>query len=611
MRVSSPIQIYLEALHRRCASLRDGQVATYIPELAKADPAWFGIAIATADGHVYEAGDTRQPFTIQSISKPITYGLALEDNGAARVLATVGVEPSGEAFNAISLAPETGQPLNPMINAGAIATASLVAGRSPDDRLARLMSVFSAYAGRRLAIDDEVYLSEKTTGHRNRAIGHLLRNFEILKDDPDGALDLYFRQCSIAIDCRDLALMAATLACGGVNPRTGERAVREEFVQSILSVMVTCGMYDFAGEWTYTVGMPSKSGVGGGILAVLPGQFGIGVFSPPLDARGNSVRGVAVCRELSRDLNLHVLRLPRPARAGVRGDLTLADVGSRRQRTEAERVALDMTARRVRVYGVQGDLGFASLEAVVRRVVLASAELDTAILDMRRVARAEPCAAPLLCALVLEFGDTGRRVALVGAERHPDLLRALEEALAAEGRLDRLLRFTDLDAALEWAEDRLLADRAPDTARRTVALRDHDVCRGLGEAELARLEQRLLPRQFPAGAVVVRAGDPADGVYLLMHGRVSITVDGTAGRLRIATVSPGMVFGELAVIDRSPRTADARADTPIECLVLSAAALDRLRDTDPSIAIHILQNLLRGVHRMVRRSNEELAAAMR
>jgi glutaminase len=169
MGVASPIQAYLERLHCRCGTLRDGQVATYIPELAKADPGWFGIALATADGHVYEVGDTRQLFTIQSISKPITYGLALEDHGADAVLATVGVEPSGEAFNAISLAPGTGQPLNPMINAGAIATASLVAGRSPADRLARLLSVFSTYAGRPLAIDDAVYL--RATGHA--AIGFL------------------------------------------------------------------------------------------------------------------------------------------------------------------------------------------------------------------------------------------------------------------------------------------------------------------------------------------------------------------------------------------------------------------------------------------------------
>ena len=219
--------------------------------LGKADPDWFAICLATTDGQVYEVGDSRQTFTIQSISKPITYGLALEDRGYDAVLGKIGVEPSGDAFNSISLNPQTGCPLNPMINAGAIATTSLVAGHSDEDRLERLLTVFSDYAGRRLGIDESVYRSEKETGHRNRAIGHMLRNFDVLTNDPDGALDLYFRQCSILVDCRDLALIAATLANGGVHPKTGERAVDPKVVDSVLSVMTTCGMYDFAGEWVY------------------------------------------------------------------------------------------------------------------------------------------------------------------------------------------------------------------------------------------------------------------------------------------------------------------------------------------------------------------------
>src|SRR5438045_3642111 len=174
---SSPVLDYLEQLHKEYASLTEGQVATYIPELAKADPNWFGICLVTAAGHVYEVGDSRQPFTIQSISKPFTYGLALEDRGLDQVLAKIGVEPTGEAFNSISLAPETGRPLNPMINAGAIAAASLIAGHSAEDKLARLLRVYSLYAGRSLALDDAVYTSERSTGHRNRAIGHMLRNF--------------------------------------------------------------------------------------------------------------------------------------------------------------------------------------------------------------------------------------------------------------------------------------------------------------------------------------------------------------------------------------------------------------------------------------------------
>ena len=307
----SPIQGLLAHLHEELSGLTLGQVATYIPELAKADPSWFGIVIATVDGKVYEVGTSRQTFTIQSISKPLVYGVALEDQGRERVRQAIGVEPSGDAFNSISLEPETGRPLNPMINAGAIATASLVAGATPEARLARLVDAISAYAGRPLAIDDAVFESERSTGHRNRAIGHMLRSHGIIEGDPDPVLDLYFRQCAVRVDAHDLALMAATLANGGVHPRTGERAVRAEFVGPMLSVMTTCGVYDFTGEWVYRVGLPAKSGVGGGIMAVLPGQLGIGVFSPALDERGNSVRGVKVCEAMSRELGLHFLQPPR------------------------------------------------------------------------------------------------------------------------------------------------------------------------------------------------------------------------------------------------------------------------------------------------------------
>jgi len=246
----SPIQRYLDDLHRRHAAHREGQLATYIPELARADPSHFGICLATSDGHVYEVGDTRVPFTIQSISKPFAYGLALGDRGRKHVLAKVGVEPSGEAFNSIRLSADSGRPLNPMVNAGAIATTSLVAGDSPGDRLHRLLATLSLYAGRPLELDLAVYRSERETGHRNRAIAHLLRNFSILDDDPEGPLDLYFQQCSIAVTCLDLSLMAATLANGGVHPLTRERAIRSELVSSVLSVMTTCGMYDYAGECT-------------------------------------------------------------------------------------------------------------------------------------------------------------------------------------------------------------------------------------------------------------------------------------------------------------------------------------------------------------------------
>jgi glutaminase A len=274
------------------ASPIDGYLAPAAPGLA---PRW--------------VGDSRVRFTIQSMPKPFTYGLALQDRGFDAVDAKVGVEPSGEAFNSISLAPGSGRPLNPMINAGAITSTSLVAGGSASEREERVVDFYGRFAGRSLEVDMEVYESERDTGHRNRAIGHMLRAFGVLEDDPDEALDLYFGQCSVSVDCRDLSLMAGTLANGAATrwPATG--VLERDLVDRVLSVMTTCGMYDSVGEWVVDVGMPAKSGVGGGVLAVLPGQLGIAVFSPPLDRHGNSVRGVEVCRQISTDLNLNLLHV--------------------------------------------------------------------------------------------------------------------------------------------------------------------------------------------------------------------------------------------------------------------------------------------------------------
>ncbi len=223
---SSPVLDSLAQLHRAHAKCTEGKVATYIPELAKADPNWFGICLVTVNGTVYEVGDSLQPFTIQSISKPFVYGLALEDNGRVPVLQKVGVEPTGDAFNSISLDPATGRPRNPMINAGAIATAGLIAGKTPATRLKRVVEAFGLYAGRELNLDEAVYRSESETGHRNRAIGHMLRNFDVITSDPTPVVELYFKQCSVSVTCRDLGVMAATLANRGVNPVTGKQAIR-------------------------------------------------------------------------------------------------------------------------------------------------------------------------------------------------------------------------------------------------------------------------------------------------------------------------------------------------------------------------------------------------
>lgn len=609
-RLISPIQSYLDRLHRTYAGLQEGAVATYIPELAKADPEWFGICVATTDGYLYEVGDAGVPFTIQSISKPFTYGLALEDVGRDGVLKKIGVEPTGDAFNSISLAPETGRPLNPMINAGAIASTSLVRGHSSEDKLQRLLSMMSAYAGRPLTLDHAVYESERVTGHRNRAIGHMLRNFDILSDDPGPALDLYFQQCSIAVTCRDLGVMAATLANGGTNPLTGERAVRPDLVDSILGVMTTCGMYDYAGEWVYWVGLPAKSGVAGGIIAVLPGQLGIGVFSPRLDARGNSVRGVRVCTDLSRDFNLHCLRVSRASRSVIRAQRSLAVMSSKRMRSERERAALDAAGTHTRLYDLQGDLGFAATEVVVRRLVDASDTLESAIIDLKRVTYIEESVASLFADLVERFAAVNKSIVFVHGEEHARFVRLLQERLSAAEAAPSLRLFPDADRALEWCEGRVL-DAQPDMRAPEVGLTlaQHGFCRDLDASALAYLEGVLQWRQFPRGALIVRKGEAADTLYLLMRGEVSVIVELPGGRTkRLSTLAAGMTFGELAVINRGFRSADVHADTDVECYALSTAAFDELGEIRPLIKMTLLENLLRHVTRMVTRLNVEVAS---
>lgn len=286
-------------------SNHSGTVADYIPELSKANPDNFGMAIATVKGQIYEIGDTDVPFTIQSVSKAFAFCLALEIAGPEIVASRVGVEPSGDPFNAIIFDPQTNRPFNPMVNAGAIAVAGLLYEHLGPSAFDVVMERFSAAAGRQLSLNDAVYRSETETGHRNRAIAHLLLANDALAVPPDKALDLYFRQCSINVTASDLARMGATFANMGTNPSTREHAFDIAAVRCTLAVMFTCGMYDYAGHWAYDVGIPAKSGVGGGIVGVVNRQLGISSYSPRLDVKGNSARGVGGFQVLSDHFGLH------------------------------------------------------------------------------------------------------------------------------------------------------------------------------------------------------------------------------------------------------------------------------------------------------------------
>ncbi len=424
--VADLVQRYLDQIVAEYAGVTDGALADYIPELTEVDPSGFGLTLSSSDGFLYESGDARTEFTIQSISKPFTYALALDQVGEDAVDAKIGVEPSGEAFNEISVDDKTKTPKNPMINAGAIAAVALVPGATPDERFAKIRDFYSACAGRPLELDEDVYRSEKATGSRNRAIAYMLDSFGVLADDPDDVLDVYFRQCSLRVTSADLARMGATLARGGVNPQTGRRVTSTRVVQRTLSVMVTCGMYNAAGDWVSAVGLPAKSGVGGGIVAVLPGQLGIGVYSPLLDARGNSVRGVLVCRSLSERLGLHFLTVGRESRSTIR--------------------AIYEPVERVRVYELHGDLMFAGAERVARIVDREADEFDVAIVDVTRIDTINDAARALLAGMSAALREAGKQGLVVDPDRiviRPDrgyddvVFTTIEDAQATAERVLR------------------------------------------------------------------------------------------------------------------------------------------------------------------------------
>jgi glutaminase len=307
----------LDRLHKKYSDCHEGNVATYIPELAKANPDDFGVAVVGVDGDVYEAGETSTEFTIQSISKAFVFGLAVETHGRDAVLKRVWVEPSGDAFNSLELR-SSRKPFNPMINAGAITDTGMITGASVKERMNKILHLLSDAAGRELRVDESVYRSEKETGHRNRAIGHLLKNVDLIDGEVDEVLDLYFQQCSVLLNARDLATMGATLANLGTNPVTGKEVLSFDSVRDVLSVMFTCGMYDFAGEWAFRVGIPAKSGVGGGILAVINRQLGIGTYSPRLDSMGNSTRGIRLCTDLAEEMGLHIFNFTNPGSSFIK-----------------------------------------------------------------------------------------------------------------------------------------------------------------------------------------------------------------------------------------------------------------------------------------------------
>lgn len=606
--MQSPLQHYLESLHDQVKNLRDGDLPRYIPELATVDPDGFGICMVTLDGIAYAAGDAEHIFTIQSISKPFIYATALADRGQEYVAKGVGVEPSGDAFNSISLDPQSGAPLNPMINAGAISATSMVGGDTPEAQWQRIHGALCAFAGRQLSVDESVYHSESRTGARNRAIAWMLKNFGVISaDDPMAPLENYFRQCSVQVNCRDLGYMAATLANGGVHPLTGVTALPSGDVARVLSVMTSCGMYDFSGSWLYEIGIPAKSGVGGGIIAVLPGRFGIGIYSPRLDAKGNSVRGIEVCKRLSRDLGLNLFAHgSNPATALLRV-YTGADAPSRREPGPVLRRLLAEQAHRIKYLSLHGYLAPDAIEYVIRRMRELAPGSSSFILDLKQVTGISEGAARLLHEARLYLDREGIAVVFSRIQHRKGLMEPLRRNCVHRDR--GFLCFEDNDLAVEWCENRLCGDHGP-MQPEAAKLADFALFCGVPVDQLDQLSALMTTRTFARGEQILVSNQQDDGrIFFIASGTVSILVPRqTGGHQRISTLGPGMNFGEMVLLGQTTRSASVHADSVVECRILEAADLNRLAEAQPSLKIRLLENLARDLSNKLRPTTQLVAA---
>ncbi len=522
--------------------------------------------------------------TARSLSPFSVFALALETLGHERVEAAIGVEPSGEAFNSIRLTNDN-RPFNPMVNAGAIACAGLIHEAEGSGAFEKIHETLGRFAGRKLEIDEAVFASERATGDRNRAIAWLLHNYSALKTDVDAVLDVYFRQCSVLVTARDLAVMAATLANRGRNPVTGDEIVSPYVVARTLSVMTSSGMYDYAGEWIYRVGIPAKSGVGGGIIASLPAQLGLGTFSPCLDSHGNSVRGLKVCEALSAHFGLHVLNRNEDIRTCVIADYRMAGLSSRRNRQPFELKILHERHKEIRVLELVGAFNFATMDYVSRRLA-GDDEAKLLILDFRRVPSASLAAGRILGETLTELAARGVTPIVAGFEKNARIWEALGKWISA---IDRLRHFPLLDDAIEWAEDQIIYRYGGfERLGAAVHLAEQALLWGLSSEEIAEIAGLCLERSYKTGERIVGAGEPALSLFFLESGLVSVKLRSGA---RLASLAPGMAFGEMALLDQEERSADVWADTSVRCLEMPMSAYAGFRRRHPASGELIMRNL--------------------
>ncbi|SNC65117.1 L-glutaminase [Kytococcus aerolatus] len=670
---ANPLDDLLARVHARFRDHADGETAAFVKALGTVDETDFGIALTTVDGHTYTHGQATTEFAIQSISKAFTYAVALADSGFEAVDAVIDVEPSGEAFNEISLQEGSGRPSNAMINAGAIAATSLVAGRSsnpyvedgaslytPDQgasshdettgrtsaatptdgtraatptggvsadaptgpregetRRERLRRAFSTMADRELTVNPEVLAFEREDGDRNLALAHLMRSFGLISEGPEAIADDYFAACSIDVTVTDLSMMATLLATGGIHPRTGRRLLDQAVVDRVLGVMTTCGMYDDAGEWIVRVGLPAKSGVGGGIIAVVPGQVGLAVYSPLLDQHGNSERGVLACEALSDALDLHLMRGARVRHAAVRSSYPVSDTPSGVRRAPAAERLLTEHGDRSRVVEIQGELGFGPAESVMRQLSRLT-EVDAVVLDVRRVTEVTRFAREGLVRVAAEHADEGRLVVLVDDSGHVFTEDATERLTTrttsppdgSRRNQPGVIVRRQRRAAIEAVEDFLLSRHGDEDLRpETIEVSDAILMTALDPADVEQLEEIMRPRTHREGDVIIEEGQDFAGIHVVVTGSVQTThADEDDEEHRVNVLGPGSSFGEFGLVGDHRHWLTVTALEEVETRVLDAAALARLEEDDPRLALRLWKAISADAYHRVQVQLAEITA---
>lgn len=582
-----PLDIFLTNIYSNVLLNKSGKTADYIPELSRVNPNQFGIALASSDGYIHEIGDSLQEFTIQSISKAFAYSLALELVGEKEVNKIIGVEPSGEAFNSIRFQNDN-RPFNPMINAGAIACTALICSVEKSKAFKKIQKIMSDFAGRNLSLDEKVFKSENATGDRNRAIAWLLKNNKIIKTNVEQSLVTYFKQCSLLVSARDLATMGATLACNGINPVTKKRVISVENALKTMSIMVSSGMYDYSGEWVYRVGFPAKSGVGGGIIAALPSQFGLGTFSPPLDRQGNSVRGIEVCKRISSYYNLHILEIEGNIKDSIVASYNLQNIRSSTERKEKNIKILEKFGAKAHVYELAGSINFMSVDYIVRRLQELD-EKEFIILSMRKVSQLSSGADKLLDAFIQTLNSLSTKIIFSDIEFNSQTWNKIFGSLGnMEDNKTRL--FENNNEAIRWVEDFLIQKYSTDEkVNINENLKEQFLFKALSNSDLDFLKERMIEKKFKKNVKIISKGDEADGIYFLQSGKVDIAIN---LQKSLTTLNAGTCFGEFALIEpKSKRSANVTTLTECTCFYLPLKILDSIQQSRKQIIETLLKNL--------------------